>query len=475
MTGKTISCPVPRPVIAAFVLFVAVCAIYLPDVGHGFIRDDAGWVGPRSFRFNVRKEGRLVFSLSDAGNLLTKAHAGLFRPAVSASFAFERRACGVSSLCYGLTNFVLLIACAAAIVALAQALGLPPGVALVAGAIWAFNWHGISSAVLWISGRTALLLVLFAALSAAAFLRGRWLLAAVFAGAAMLSKEEAVLLPAALLGWALVEHLYQRRPLVTRRNVGFLMASSITEGVYYVLRSHSGALTAASAPAFYRLDVSITRLLSNGPEYLDRSMTFAAVLLLVFWLAYRPSVRALVREHRLLLWFAFIWWVCGFAITMFIPVRSSLYACAPSILVSIAAAAILGDAWGLLDERRRAQVIRAGLAIPFLLWPVYHLRNKDLVDATDVSSRLIAAVQRVAENNGANTVVLLKDDCSHRASVDTALGTGLQEAVDLLVSPRVAVWMDPPAQDAGLGGTALPPVHPDVTLRLRNGLVVQDD
>src|SRR6516162_5015700 len=100
-----------RLTIASLVLFTAICAVYLPDVGHGFIRDDAGWVGPRSFRFNVRKDGRLVFSLSDARNLLTKAHAGLFRPAASLSFAVERRACGTSPLCYGLTNFALLIAC----------------------------------------------------------------------------------------------------------------------------------------------------------------------------------------------------------------------------------------------------------------------------------------------------------------------------------------------------------------------------
>jgi hypothetical protein len=448
---------------------------YLPDVGHGFIRDDAGWVGPRSFRFNVRKNGQLVFSLSDAANLLTKSHAGLYRPAVSASFAFERRACGTTPLCYGLTNFVLLMGAAAAIVALAQALSLPPGPALVAGAIWIFNWHGISSAVLWISGRSALLLVLFAALSAAAFVRGRWLLAAALAWAAMVSKEEAVLLPAALLGWALVEYLCERRPLITRRNVGFLVASSVVGWVHYVLRSHSGALTASSAPAFYRLDVSLGRLLSNGPEYLDRSLTFTVVLLFLFWLAYRPSVRALLREHRQFLWFACVWWVCGFAVTMFIPVRSSLYACAPSIGFSIAAAAMLGNAWGQLDERRRMQAIRAGLAIPFVLWPVYHLRNKDLVDATDVSARLIAAVQQVAEDNGAHAVVVLKDDCSHRASFDTALGTGLQEAVDLLVSPRVAVWMDPPPGDAASERAAIPPARADVTLRLRDGQVVHDD
>ena len=451
-----------RTTIAALVLLAAVCAVYLPDIGHGFIRDDVGWVGRNQ-----------LSSWSDARELL-KARAGLFRPAVSWSFALERRACGTSPLCYGLTNFVLLIACAAGVAALARALSLPSGAALVAAAIWVFNWHGISSAVLWISGRTALLLVLFATLSAWAFVRGRWLSAAALAGAAMLSKEEAVLLPAALLGWAIVEYWCERRPLLSRRNVMFLIASCVVGLAYYVMRTGSGALTASSAPAYYRLDFSIARLLSNGPEYLDRSLTFTAAVLVLFWLVHRPDVGEAMRPHRRLLWFAAVWWVCGFAVTMFIPVRSSLYACAPSIGFSIAAAALLYEAWSRLDAPGRTRAIRAGLAIPFLLWPVYHLRNKDLVDATDVSARMIAALQRVAQEEGANTVVVLKDDRSHRASFDTALGTGLQDAVDLLVTPRIAVWMDPPPADAELGGISRAPAHPDVTLRLSDGQVVRE-
>src|SRR5262245_58009880 len=129
-----------RTTIAALALFAAVCAVYLPDIGHGVIRDDVGWIGHNE-----------LSSWSDARELLT-TRAGLFRPAVSFSFAIERRACGTSPLCYGLTNFVLLLACAAVVAVLARAFSLPPGAAIVAAAIWVFNWHGISSAVLWISG-----------------------------------------------------------------------------------------------------------------------------------------------------------------------------------------------------------------------------------------------------------------------------------------------------------------------------------
>jgi hypothetical protein len=105
---------------------------------------------------------------------------------------------------------------------------------------------------------------------------------------------------------------------------------------------------------------------------------------------------------------------------------------------------------------------------------VYHFRNKDLVDATDVSARTLTALQDVARRRGANTVVVLKDDRSHRASIDTALGTGLQEAVDFVVMPRVAVWMDPPPADADLGGILPAPQHADVILRLKNGELIEE-
>jgi hypothetical protein len=451
-----------RPAVAALVLFAALSAIYLPDIGHGFIRDDVGWIGHNELR-----------SWPDVRDVL-RARAGVFRPAVSLSFALERRACGVQPLCYGLTNFALLVACAGAVVILGRSLGLTAGAAVVAGAIWVLNWHGISSAVLWISGRTALLLVLFAALSAAAFVRGRWMLAAMSVTAAMFSKEEAVLLPVALLGWGVIESITEGRPLLTRRHIGFLIASAIGGLLYLLLRLRSGALTASSAPAYYRLDFSPGLLLKNVPEYLDRSLTFTIVVMLLLWLLFRPNLAGACRTHRRLFWFAVVWWICGFAITMFIPVRSSLYACVPSIGFAIAVAAVLSDAWLQLDERQRSRAVLAGLILPFALWPVYHFRNKDLVDATDVSARTLTALQQVATAQGANTVVVIKDDRSRRASVDTALGTGLQDAVDMVVTPRVAVWIDPPPADAELGGIAPAPAHPDVTLRLKDGRIVRE-
>ena len=54
----------------------------------------------------------------------------------------------------------------------ASALG---SASVAAAAIWIFNWHGINMATLWISGRTALLLTLFATWGTASLFRGHWI------------------------------------------------------------------------------------------------------------------------------------------------------------------------------------------------------------------------------------------------------------------------------------------------------------
>jgi hypothetical protein len=450
----------PRYATAILILLIAIGAVYLPDVGHGFVRDDVGWIS----------KSRLS-SWSDARDLF-KAPSGLFRPLVSASFAAERDVCGVSPLCYGLTNFGLVVGCAIGVALLARALALSWSAAILASAMWIFNWHGISSAVLWISGRTAALLVLCATFAAVSFIKHRWVTAAALTFAAMMSKEEGVLLPIALLAWATIDAVSGGRPVLSRRNVGYAVACIAAAVLYYILHVQSGALTPATAPPYYRLDFSLRRFLSNGPEYLDRSATFAVVVGLVFCIGERSSIVEASRPHRRVFWFAAIWWVCGFAITMFLPVRSSLYACLPSVGVAIAVAAVITEAWSTLETRRRLRAVGIGLAIPFLLWPVYHARNKPLVAAAELSSRTLAALQQVALQSREGTAVLLADDRTIRPSLDTSFGTGLQEAVDLVVRPRLRVWMDPPPADAPPGRFVSPP-HVDVTLTLRDGRLVQ--
>ena len=424
------------------------------------MKDDFGWVAKS--RVSSWSDVRAVFG----------APSGFFRPAVSLSFALNRSLCGVWPRCYGLANFGLLIACAIGVATLGRALSLPVWGAVLAGAIWIFNWHGINMAVLWISGRTALLLVAFATFGAAAFVKQRAMLAAFLIFAAMLSKEEAVLVAPVLIAWSMVEARVSGASMFSRRTLAFLAASAVLGVLYYVLRAHSGAFTPSTAPPFYRLSFTLSRFLSNAPQYLDRSATYAAVVLVLFLVVCRPRTISIARSAGSVLLFGVMWWIGGLGITVFLPARSSLYACLPSAGIALVAATVASEAWRHVDGRRRQHAVVAGLALPFLLWPIYHARNRVLVREAELSARTLLALQQVVRTHAPGLAVLIVDDRSSRPSLDNSFGTGLQEAVNLMVTPRVDVWTDPPPADAALAGLK-PPTRIDLTLSLTNGEFVQ--
>src|SRR4029453_7598627 len=121
--------------------------------------------------------------------------------------------------------------------------------ALFCAALWAFNFHGINAAVLWISGRTALLVTLFAVLGAAHFVRGRYGLASGFLFLGMLPKEEGLAIPGGLLVWSATADRWKARPDGQNRLASSLVALSIPVLVYLLLRMSSGAFTPPTAPA----------------------------------------------------------------------------------------------------------------------------------------------------------------------------------------------------------------------------------
>src|SRR5262245_28428991 len=135
--------------------------IYLPAAGHGFVKDDYRWI----------EESR-IDAPADLSHLLT-ANLGFYRPLVAATFALDYRIWGLDPRGFALTNILLFLADVVLLFLLGRRLSLPPVPALFVGAVWAFNFHGVNMALLWISGRTALLLVLFALAGALAFLGGR--------------------------------------------------------------------------------------------------------------------------------------------------------------------------------------------------------------------------------------------------------------------------------------------------------------
>src|SRR5229473_6859022 len=177
---------------AAFVLCL-IAGVYGCDAGHGFVKDDFVWIATS----HGRTGGDLIRQLG--------AGTGFFRPIVSISFVVDRAIFDRAPLGYGLTNLVLLFACVGMLWMLFRALGLRAGVAAGAALVWALNYQGINMSVLWISGRTALMVTIWAVAAAYAWTRRLRAAAALFAMLAMWSKEEGFVVPAILTAWAWID------------------------------------------------------------------------------------------------------------------------------------------------------------------------------------------------------------------------------------------------------------------------------
>ena len=441
-------------VLCAAVLSFAFALVYLPDVGHGLVKDDFGWIAHSSVR-----------SWQDAVALFRTAPTAFFRPVVSLSFAVNQRVCGLHPRCYGITNFCLALACAIGVGLLARAVSIRAGAALFAAAVWIFNWHGINMAVLWVSGRTALIFTLFATFGVLALIARRSALAVALISCAMFSKEEGVLLPVILTAWLLIDARIRRNWMRFRAMFPAVMCLFAADAVYLLLRSQSGALTAATAPEYYRFSFTAARLARNLPEYLDRSATFAAAVLLLFVIVGKVRWRAVPPATGSALALGVVWWVGGFAITVFLPGRSSLYALFPSVGVALIAGAVTSLAWDGIAESRKRRLIMAGLTLPFLLWPVYHSRNRPGVREAELSQRTLAELQRIANIRGAGTSVLLEDDPSERPSLDNAFSSGIQLAADLFISPPIRVQIAQPLEHTAEQS------HFDIHLVLSNGAI----
>jgi hypothetical protein len=126
-----------------------------------------------------------------------------------------------------------------------------------------------------------------------------------------------------------------------------------------------------------------------------------------------------------------IWLIAGYAITVWVPVRSSLYAVFPSV----GAALILGSVADATFRRvapavqlRTATVL---LALPFLLYPVYRARNVRWVELADVTHRVMRDLMAHGPAIRAGTAVRIIDDTSTRANVRNAFGGQLGYAIQL--------------------------------------------
>lgn len=438
----------------AFAGLALILSAYGCDAGHGFVKDDFGW----------------IVSSRDLSNLL-KAPTGFFRPVVSLSFALDYALFGIRPIGYGLTNLALLLACMVMIAGLLRAMGIRREVAVAGAMVWALNFQGINMAVLWISGRTALLLTLWFAASAWAWSRGARLVSAALAGLAMLSKEEAFVLPAVLALWIAID----QGETPERRDWSQLWRRTwllwVTAVLCFALRLQSGALTPATAPDFYRYRFDLEMLGANALSYLDRVATTPVLALLLFWLAAgAPRVPASSSTRSLALK-GLIWLVLGFLPTIFLPVRSSLYAVMPSVGVVMIVAALANEIVAGVSPAALKRSTVALTLVFVLLLPVYRLRNARYVREADLSASVVAELAKFTAAYPAGGLVVIRDVRTDvRPTAEQAFGPGAESAAALLTAGKLRVWIDPPPSE--LTGTPAPDLSRAIAvLTVESGMV----
>jgi hypothetical protein len=438
---------------AAYSVWLLVCLLlaYAPDIGRGFVADDFGWI----YFSRIR-------SWDDAWRLLVDGAPGFYRPVVALSFGVNELLFGLWPIPYAITNLLLALAIAGGIVWLAVSLGLPAVAGVFGAGLWILNFHGISMALMWISGRTSLLTTMFAIYGAVALVRRRPLTAGWLTLAALLSKEEPIMLPVVFVLWLAID----RFPAGTIARMTWPSFAALA--AYLALRARTDAFTPATAPSFYRLSASPDVLLPNTLGYLDRSLTFTTAVLLLGWLLFArtgmadlpPSrrrrfgesrrsspeplasgggkVRPTQSEWRTLLK-GIVWLVLGFAVTIMIPVRSSLYVVFPTIGSALIGMAVGGAIWRSLPDARRPRAAAALLLLPILVLPIHWSRHRTTKDQAVLSARVMERAQAALAERPHATRLIVIDEAGARPTISSAFGSELQRALELAAGRALSV------------------------------------
>jgi hypothetical protein len=408
---------------ACVVPFLIFAVVYGTTAGHGFINDDFIWI----------HESR-VGSVTDLVAFFHR-ESSFYRPIVSISFALNEWMFGLNPLGYGLTNVLLAFLCGGAIYALVIALRCSRGAAIFAAALWMLNFHGLRMAVLWTSGRTSLLVTLMATLTALALVRGWLWPALVFLVAALLSKEEAVLLPLVLFVWLLV----LRRP-----SSGWLMLSAAVVLLYLVARAKTHAMTPWNAPQYYVPTFEAAHVFKNIKEYADRAGT-TAILAMLGAVIVLGRARPFWDQHvRTLVVLGIVWVAGGFAPTILLPVRSDLYACLPSVGVCLIAAAVGERLWSGASEQKRTRLLAVAIIAVIAATPIYVARTgrwRRLEQFSATAMRDLAALTAAVPEH---QTVVIDDDMTTGFNLSSAAGS-LLSAAHLVVTGRdLRIWIEPP-------------------------------
>jgi hypothetical protein len=228
---------------------------------------------------------------------------------------------------------------------------------------------------------------------------------------------------------------------------------------YFVVRVQTSAWWPREAPDYYRFTTDPSSVVANAMHYLDRGGTVFLLTAIVLLLVTRSVPRFTPRDRHNLLRGA-VWLAGGYALTLWVPVRSSLYAVFPSVGSALMLAVFAERALAQVDARRQLRAAALLVALPFVLWPVYRARNVRWVELADLTRTILPQVEPYVPALRAGARLWIRDDDSTRANVRNAFGGQMNNALQMRygIDPLVEV----------IGGNAAPPGD-GVVLRYLDG------
>jgi len=401
--------PIILGVLAAF------CAAYFPFLGGGVLTDD--------FAHLMRQRGWPSFTEV----VSTPDPFGFYRPAVQASFWVNAHLFGFEPVAFRAINLFLHLTCIACVYRLACKLSLSSRASLLATLAFALTPKANSIAVLWISGRTDLMMALFCLMALLAWLRWRasrktkWVLASVFCYVlAVLSKESAFLLP------VLLPLLPTDEARAGQADIPVIVAMILCGVIVFVLRAHFGAMMPLTSNAHYALIQPLARWTRNLENYSGRVVPSAlGVLLLVAlpgWLLNRDLSQWDTEVFRRYLLFGVAWFVIFILPVLPIVARSELYLYFPGIGLALFVARIVDMT---VSDRRRQWLMACSLAMYVVLFGAYQMsRSLVLSNDLDFSAALMSSLRTELEGYGGHVWLIPQDGETLQLFADSVGGYG---------------------------------------------------
>jgi len=198
-----------------------------------------------------------------------------------------------------------------------------------------------------------------------------------------------------------------------------------------------------------------------------------AVVTALAVLVLRPVSRMPWFSRRVVLCGA-AWIAGGYGLTLFLPVRSSLYACFPCAGACLIAADVAARRWAGAVPSSRGFVAAIGIVVALGLTPVYILRNRTSLANARFSSAVLRDLDAVTAAVPDGGTVVVMDERRRRPNIETAFNMALNDAFELATGRRLYFWVEPALQHAALAGLERPcPTCAMLTVAVRNGRVTK--